>query len=135
MSLLSTEIWMYTVGELALFAGIFVFLGFVYLVTMTSKGNKALSRFFSTLGIAYEEGELSEDEMRDRIEKTFDESSSYTVEQLWNDVERLCEEYKHAGKLEERKKGEGSEQVYNMLLIDMFATLLILGVTVYVNFM
>ena len=74
---------------------------------------------------AERQGLNSKEEVNDNEVEVNEKLVEMEAEKLFRDLEQIEQIARGIGKQEEKMKGEGSEKLYNMVVVDMFATLLI----------
>jgi len=106
------------------------------------KFNEIIDSTADKAGASKDKG-YDEEEMRGKLMKALendeqdrsDLEKQMTMDHVMKEVEAIQSQAKALGRQEERMKGEDSDSVYNLLVINMFMTGVLLLGFVWINFM
>jgi len=108
------------------------------------KFNSGLDKVVKTLGIGKDQAEVyEEDELREQVNGFLnsnnndlsDQQVEFTTDQFLRRIEDIVDEAIHTGRKQERMKGEDSDDLYNMVMLSMFSSVVSVGILIYVHLM
>jgi DNA-binding protein Fis len=107
------------------------------------KFNSGLDKVVKTLGVGKDQDEVyEEEELRSQVQGFLESNNSnmseqqveFTTDQFLRRIEDIVDEAIHTGRKQERMKGEDSDDLYNMVLLSMFSSVVSVGVLIWVHF-
>lgn len=108
-----------------------------------TKLNSGIDKIVKSLGIGKDKSEVyDEEELRTQVEGFIDSNSDadskqvqLSADQFMRRIEDVVDEAIHTGRKQERMKGEDSDDLYNMVLLSMFSSVISSGILIYVHLM
>lgn len=114
------------------------------MTTYRQKFNSGLDKVVKTLGIGKDQSEVyEEEELRDQVNSFLQSKNpdmserqlEMTTDQFLRRIEDIVDEAIHTGRKQERMKGEDSDDLYNMVMLSMFSSVIAVGILVYIHLM